>query len=138
MIMTYEIVAGVSIVLIDTDPHWLTSSSVYLEGLGYTFRCFNDFASATRGTVINNQTLVIASYRCFREIGFSLRQLTIAAGNRPRLILLLDSQSPSLIRNCFKAGAYDCLLKPPSSKGLANLLQSTLNLPAIRLERTTQ
>jgi len=130
--MTLAVAHETSIVIIDPDKVWLDSSWTYLSKLGYKPRCFLDVESAIRGNPFEPQTLVIASYDSFRKGGNSVRRMRLTDKTTPKIILLLDSMSPSLIRSCFKAGASDCLLRPSDQRGLANLVESWVSLPVSR------
>ena len=123
--MSTSILNDTWVVMIDPDKRWLRLSSEYLSRLGYRLRCFPDIDSACGATAINGETIVVASYRSFRSEGLSLSRIRSANGAKAKVILLLDVKRPSMIRDCFRAGAYDCVVKPSDCAELATILAAS-------------
>ena len=124
--MAEQVPINIPVVIIDPNRAWQEALVGHLAAAGYASRCFVAGEAALRFIESHPNAFVVADYKSVRKMGVDLKRLCHGRGTRSKVILLIESRNPSLVRDCFRAGAFDCLVKPRDKQGLATFMESTV------------
>jgi DNA-binding NtrC family response regulator len=114
------------IVVVDGNETWRELSVSTLRAEGYEIKSFNDHEQALKYLRFHESDLLLADYNWMKSNRAKWEKFIREGSWHGRLLLLLTSHNPSLVRECFKLGAYDCVLKPRNVHKLSNLVQTAM------------